>query len=519
MGCRRRGGRGAQTGPPSSSSGATAARPRRSPSSPPPGKNSVGGDFEHDVYVPLDPSKGKDATVAEPYRRHGSTSRGRTYAVPCAAARDLKEMGAKLRRSREKERRGRREVLQIDDADALLDTQRKVGRPSRKLSAIAKTNACVVGRNADESPNRDEKDSSNEKYREKASDDGKWSPFVDGRKTAKRKRRATASSGAATTKKAGHPKKRRRRNDIHRCEAESDEGILDTWHPDASSLDIANKIPDVLCSDVVRVHGLPLGADPDHVKKLFAGLDMKRVFTIPRYDVPIQGFDCLEENQYEKKEPVVQRINRTFRVFVKFGSKLAADMASKRSGEVVSMMDQMISENKRQIRVAVTVVPVLDPIARFVDNCMAINGIKGEPFLSTVIEAERQLHPIVAPIVWAMAAKLSGWKLSPSHWGKTEKNLFRSSGILSDWGQLGVPTDVKSYRVLASIYNKLWDQHERLDFEASPLLTHEWDPNMGGNSILHLTSVVSHWFLAEMENIELALCQSRREMASIGKLS
>jgi hypothetical protein len=96
-------------------------------------------------------------------------------------------------------------------------------------------------------------------------------------------------------------------------------------------------------SSIVRLHGLPMGAKPEHIRKFFHGLNPGRIFVLPSFSQTIQGWDATaatsSDNGYNQ-QCIVKRHSTTFRVFVKFASSPVANAAIERTGEPIGFDEE-----------------------------------------------------------------------------------------------------------------------------------------------------------------------------------
>lgn len=85
-------------------------------------------------------------------------------------------------------------------------------------------------------------------------------------------------------------------------------------------------------SDVIRLHGLPVGVKVGDIRKFFHGLD-PTVFVLPTF----HGFIKRWDGQVTTGKSVVKRYPETFRVYAKFKSVFVADAAMGRLGESIGL--------------------------------------------------------------------------------------------------------------------------------------------------------------------------------------
>ena len=107
-----------------------------------------------------------------------------------------------------------------------------------------------------------------------------------------------------------------------------------------------NTIKEENRSNIVRLHGLPIGCKPDHIRLFFKGLDPQRIFILPYYDHVILNLDVNKDGHpYPRQKWKIPKnycsANREdetiIRAFVKFRSIPLADLAVARSGESIQI--------------------------------------------------------------------------------------------------------------------------------------------------------------------------------------
>jgi hypothetical protein len=107
----------------------------------------------------------------------------------------------------------------------------------------------------------------------------------------------------------------------------------DSWMPDTSNV---VSLSEYERSTVVRIYGLPKGTTPEMLRKFFLGLTAERIFVLPSLDSRIETWDAKEDNQ---QSPTVPRLSERCRIFVKFDSHPVAELAAKRTGELLHVND------------------------------------------------------------------------------------------------------------------------------------------------------------------------------------
>lgn len=131
-------------------------------------------------------------------------------------------------------------------------------------------------------------------------------------------------------------------------ETSASAGSVDTWKPNVSHVP---QCAEGERSSVIRLHGLPLSVKPKSIRRFFSGLDLERIFVLLPNETRIRPWD-------ERKHPpelLVARHESSFRVFVKFVSSPAADMALARSKEY--LYHEGADNKKTGVHIAMTKVP------------------------------------------------------------------------------------------------------------------------------------------------------------------
>ena len=154
-------------------------------------------------------------------------------------------------------------------------------------------------------------------------------------------------------------------NSISQLNYEDDGVVRDSWAPTLVN-DGRSVIGDSNGSgDVVRIYGVPKGCRIQNVKKLFSGLDVKKVFScIP---LPNLTLGLNDEEDYKRKKNLngILRETVNFRVFAKFSSADIASLACARSGEMIS-----IKHGEQLSFAAVRVEPVSMVVSNFIEKYM-----------------------------------------------------------------------------------------------------------------------------------------------------
>lgn len=136
---------------------------------------------------------------------------------------------------------------------------------------------------------------------------------------------------------------------------------IDSYMPNTEQL-ISKIIEKEDRSNMIRLHGLPLGVKTGDIRKFFDGLNPV-VFVLPSFNGYIEGWDAKENNPSRK--PFVHRYPETFRVYVKFRSALVADAAMERLGESIGFDVEVNGCTKGVVGAALSLSPVPKRAASF----------------------------------------------------------------------------------------------------------------------------------------------------------
>ena len=264
------------------------------------------------------------ATTSNKKELHSIGKSNKQYTLKPKSKADLKEIGKKTRRLLEEERKKRKEIVRLDDNDLLLPPPGK----KKKKTVEEKT----VVSSTKKSANKPKSTSTRKRKQKVPSNIDGWMPNVD-----------DLQLSSPTT--------------------------IDT----ATTTTNTNKIKDDH-SNSIRLHGLPLGVKPEHIRKFFHGLNPSLIFVLPSFDQHIQGWDATGDNAYDGRKAVsaavVERHKSDFRVYVKFASAPVAVAALERSGESIGLDKGSNSSASTSLRkeiagVTISLSPVPKAVATF----------------------------------------------------------------------------------------------------------------------------------------------------------
>lgn len=132
---------------------------------------------------------------------------------------------------------------------------------------------------------------------------------------------------------------------------------VDGWMPNTENL-IARATSKDDRSNVVRLHGLPIGVKLEHIRKFFHGLSPSLIFVLPSFQYEFDVWDVTTKFN-GKGDAIVKRHPSDFRVFVKFQSHAVADAALERSGESICFEGGIrVCENETVRGAAISISPV-----------------------------------------------------------------------------------------------------------------------------------------------------------------
>jgi len=159
-------------------------------------------------------------------------------------------------------------------------------------------------------------------------------------------------------------------------------------------------------SNVIQLHGLPIGTTTAPIRRFFSGLDPRRIMILlpnnkrrnnvpdldARHDIPPRKTAGLRVERYDST-------NLLLRVLVKFESAPTAALAVQRSGEIMQLQ-----QDKAQ-GAAVAVTQLNKAKATFLCKNLAVDAVKGEPLHQTVQNIASKLDSAVSNILWDAAIR------------------------------------------------------------------------------------------------------------------
>lgn len=326
-------------------------------------------------------------------------------------------------------------------------------------------------------------------------DDGILPPIKEGKGVEKpaQPKQQHQQQQVAQKKTVRPPTRKRRRTVI--------DPNVDGWFPDTDNL-IRRAVTKDDRSSIVRLHGLPVGVKPEHIRKFFQGLDPSLIFVLPSNETILDGWDVQYDLSTIEKagRSKIDRCSNVFRVFVKFQSALVADAAIERSGEWIGLDKESVIRRSGQDGMkgaAISVSPMPKRIASYLQKNMAINCKVGVPIAETLTRIEQQLGNVI-DMSWIMASK------------KLKIKYIITKKELAMLGKAHTfPTNVSEYNSSVARYNSLIDLHEKIELDLGLAMTHTFDPSWLQDSDHRIAQSVSNWILDEIDVIGKLLKESR----------
>lgn len=303
---------------------------------------------------------------------------------------------------------------------------------------------------------------------------------------------------------------------------------VDTWAPSTGGL-LYYDLPKEEKSDIIRIHGLPIGATVEDLKKFFVGLYPSHFFVLLSFEASIQGFDSTNDASHPNKEEkekrsllLVDRHGPEFRLCVKFPSYITADVALQRSGELLHINthdDQ--NENVSTVAASISLSPISRQVGRYIENYLAIDcnkyitneGCRGgfkTIFSHALAEAEKSIPPIINQILWANAARVLKWKIDiqkrDHDCSHSIQEAFQTTIIISP------KTSQEEKQRIVTLHNHLVTIYEDLERQSSPFHFHHKviDPCVSSrsNSNSMICQRAAELLLDRISSIQKALCYS-----------
>jgi len=199
-----------------------------------------------------------------------------------------------------------------------------------------------------------------------------------------------------------------------------DDRMVDRWMPTISHLLSGAEESK---SNVVQLHGLPVGTTPTQIRRFFGGLDPRRILVLLPLSIAssdrmeITELDACYDTPPRKGGFFVQRYEQ-LRVLVKFHAAPTAALAAQRSGEVmqVPVLEQSSSETNEGKEhdddedrattakgASVRVTLLSKARGTHLVKKLAVDGVPGEALDQTLRDITSKLDPMVPIILWDAA--------------------------------------------------------------------------------------------------------------------
>jgi hypothetical protein len=100
-----------------------------------------------------------------------------------------------------------------------------------------------------------------------------------------------------------------------------------------------------------------------------------------------------------------------------------------------------------------------------------------------------------------------------------EMQLSSSSRLQRLFQSYSIPQNISEYNDLVKVYNRLIDEHEKLERDSSLLLMHTFDPSCLDDSAHRITQSVADWLLDEIDVLENKLRESRQTSRDVNQIA
>lgn len=197
----------------------------------------------------------------------------------------------------------------------------------------------------------------------------------------------TAAPSTPKTRPSPTKQKKRRRPSV---QAVVDDSNVDRYMPDTSHLIALHGKGSP--SNVVQLHSVPKGTTVAQIRKFFAGLDPQRVLLLLPFSQTIPELDA--KPRPRKSGLHIERHDPLLRILVKFESAPMAALATKRSGEALSIPDSNQGA-------ALCVTPMSKPYASCLVQTISIDAAPGTILEAALEQLALQMDPAVPEILWA----------------------------------------------------------------------------------------------------------------------
>jgi hypothetical protein len=449
--------------------------------------------------------EGNTATINKQENKQTRTEK--VSSTRCFSKEHVKEMGRKARLRLEEEKSKRKEIVRLND-DLLLASTTVSTSKSKNFEGTTGTSQFA-------------------KAIQQSTALGNKIAVTKTMHPSNKKRRTLAKRSTTAGDGKMVKNKNRRKNDV------------DTWAPNTSGL-LYHDLPKEEKSDMVRIHGLPIGTRVEDLKKFFVGLSPSHFFVLLSYNACIIGFDSCnhghEETSHPNKEKKrnrfhAERYGPNFRVCVKFPSIVTADVAIQRSGEFIHVntfdtnekesTEAPATETTAAAAAAISISPMSKKVGIYIENYLAIDCSKyiykgggggggSTTILSRVLtEAEKSIPPIANQILWNNATRVLKWKVEIKN---TRDNDYHDHSVQEAFRFVINPcptiTSEEQKQHLVNLHNHLVAMYEDLERQSSPFYFHHHvlDPCVShDNSVAMICQKTVELLLDRISSIQKAI--------------
>lgn len=280
-------------------------------------------------------------------------------------------------------------------------------------------------------------------------------------------------------------------------------------------------------SAFVKLHGLPIGCNPDHIHKFFTGLTVERIFLLLNNRTAIPALDASNISFQHHGEKWLQDQNdqNPMRVLVKFQSPSFAALAVDRSGETISANQlQFLAENDTEGRESppatfvIGVTQISKDLAASLSK-LTIEALPGETLYACLSATQSMLPPNVREILWAQVHQEC--PMIPVDTEVRQANLLAVSSAATKSID---PMKLVGYQLLARHFNRLIELQEGLLSHPDGVVANGlWsgrETSAYSDPVARLTEEARRVLEVEMDRIDSILYQARiaRSIHSHGTL-
>lgn len=270
---------------------------------------------------------------------------------------------------------------------------------------------------------------------------------------------------------------------------------VDSWVPDTSALPRCSRDTR---SNVVLLHGLPIGTTPQQLLRFFSGLNPERVFLLPECRIQLKELDAdCKHNGGDNM--FIERNSFFLRVGVKFHAAPTAELAAKRSGEILSLSEKDRDEG-RPAGAAIAVVQIAKQVAAFLLRHMAFDAQPDVALERTMKDVHDRLPSTIPAILWSAAAR----KLHLIDSAGFDNRLTSLLRLTTGNSDREHTSEVMRYRRTLVVKQKAL--RSRLPFPCVDC----FDPELNVDPIIRLSSSANECLIDELNQLDNILARSER---------